>query len=286
MTGGAVSARSSRQSSRENGFTLIELLVVIAIIAVLAAMLLPVLTKARSKTQGIACMNNTHQIMLAWRMYADDNNDLLAPNDYPFGLPHNPSYHSWVCGNMDYTSVDASDERIVNDARCSLLANYNLKVVVYHCPADKSLVNGKPRTRSMSMNSAVGTLWTPPFPVGKKVGDAVGGGFLAGGGGAYNSSQTTWLVYAKLSQMNRPSPVNLWVLMDEHPDGINDPVMAVDCGDTGASARIIDFPASYHNNACGLAFADGHSEIRKWLDGRTVKPVTGAAMTLNVPSGN
>src|SRR5262245_49682623 len=56
------------------GFTLIELLVVIAIIAVLAAMLLPVLSKAKQKAQGVQCINNLRQLQFAFQLYADDNN--------------------------------------------------------------------------------------------------------------------------------------------------------------------------------------------------------------------
>ncbi|HKS35631.1 MAG TPA: hypothetical protein VJW76_00475, partial [Verrucomicrobiae bacterium] len=56
--------------------------------------------------------------------------------------------------------------------------------------------------------------------------------------------------------------------------------------ENAASARIIDYPASYHNGAAGLSFADGHAEIKKWLDARTRPPVKFYEMPLNVPSPN
>ena len=246
------------------GFTLIELLVVIAIIAILAAMLLPALSSAKAKAQAVKCMNNTKQLMLAVRMYADDFQDKLPPNDYHYTTPMSPAIRNWVCGTMTVASDAVNDDLIVNPTY-SVLATYQRSRELFRCPADNTTAtyNGetKPRVRSISMNSAVGTRYqTSPR------GAPIAGGWLPG---TYNENQTTWRTYGTMSSMTDPSPSELWVLMDENLNTINDASLAVQCG--ASSALFIDAPSVAHAGAAGIAFADGHSEIHKWVEEFTKK---------------
>jgi prepilin-type N-terminal cleavage/methylation domain-containing protein len=261
------------------GFTLIELLVVIAIIAILAAMLMPALSKAKLRAQGVQCMNATKQLTLAWRLYAEDANDVLLTCQDPGGSPPPvmAGRTNWVQGNLDFTGAAGNWDPAIYIRTSPMFLYCGKNPEIFKCPADHATVTGggikRPRVRSNSMSQV--------FSRGEWLDSS----------GATDALSTKWRVYNKLS--NIVLPTKTMVFVDEHPDSINDAAFAVTMAgnlptDTPGSAYIIDFPAAFHNGAAGFSFSDGHSEVHKWIGSKIAKaPVTyTGTLPLRVPAGD
>jgi prepilin-type N-terminal cleavage/methylation domain-containing protein/prepilin-type processing-associated H-X9-DG protein len=273
----AVGAVDTRAHLPLRGFTLIELLVVIAIIAILAGLLLPALVAARTKAQAIGCMSNNRQLTIAWRMYSEDNRDTFP---FAYGTTAADVPYTWVQGILDLMNPSAAPNWNADTTiKVSVLWPYcGNNLGIWRCPADKSTgLNPAgqrvPRVRSRAMSNWVGGN-----------GDSPSNGYRGGWGLNGN-----WKVFRKLTEMNFPGPTMTFVMLDEREDSINDGyfVTEMDYYPDITRTKIVDYPASYHNKACGFSFADGHSEIHKWLDGRTTPAlVAGQELTLNVSSPN
>ena len=228
----------SPSSRRGAGFTLIELLVVIAIIAILAAMLLPVLSKAKAKGQGIACLNNTRQLTLGWILYQGDNGEYLLGGGQAIDTGLN---------FMDWTSSSKNTNIMGLIGPTALMANYIKQPASYKCPSDtyQSSANPGPRSRSVSMDGAIGDN-SPQF--------------------GNNYDGRTYFEAKRASDLNTPGPAMIYVFLDEHADSIDDLLFMFNAGlNAPGSEMWRNLPASYHNGCGSLSFADGHSEIHKWL---------------------
>jgi prepilin-type N-terminal cleavage/methylation domain-containing protein/prepilin-type processing-associated H-X9-DG protein len=273
-----------RRPRRESlGFTLIELLVVVAVIGLLAMMLLPALSSARPDARAAGCLANERRLIQAWRMYAEDNSDILAPNDYPYHTSYSTAtstqkaqMFNWVAGTM-WNQFDAASTLgigILTNPAATALAYYVKNPNVYHCPADQFLnpnAGGKMNVRSYSMNSAVGTIWWGYWNgSGLPLGAPVTGGWLPGS--SYIPNQGAWRTYGKMSSFTQPGPANAFIIVDENTYSINDASIAIPAFATPGNTYLIDYLSGNHSGAASMSFADGHVVMHKWQDVRTCTP--------------
>jgi prepilin-type N-terminal cleavage/methylation domain-containing protein len=248
-------------------FSLIELLVVISIIAILAALLLPALGKAKQKAQGVACLNSQRQLTIAWKTYTDDNREELL-----FSMMSPP--RAWMTGLMNFDGNNRSNWDVEQDIKKSPLWLYgNNSASLFKCPSDTSIVTPKtgpyaekplPRVRSRQMNYWFGGI---------------------DGTDLFHGSGPGWRVYLSINDLNEPGPERTVLFVDARQDGITGGGFLIDMTgypDEQQTRFYQDWPASYHHRAGGFSFADGHAEIKRWQDMRTMPPIKkGDFLSLN-----
>lgn len=261
------------------GFTRLEFLGVTLGIALLASLELPLLATHRDSSEAAMCLDNQRRLVLAWQMYALECRGWFPPN--PDDGNTVPGF-AWVGGQAGLGGGQEFNSEVVTNARTSMLAGYlHREAQVFRCPADTrqgryqgsdpSRVGQRvSAARTVAMNVAVGT--NPYQSRGQTPTD---GAWLDNNHG--HTYQLRWYTYGNEAHLVAPGPARTYVFADEDARSINDGVIAFGM----AQAEWIDWPATYHDQSGSLAFADGHAEIHRWVDNRTV--VVGSVVRRPVP---
>ena len=243
--------------SRSPGFSISDLLITVAVVALLVVSQLAASTRGSSNSPAEACRNNLRQLIQAWQMYGDNSSGKLAPGNGS----HPGVIGTWVRGWLDYRSsydnintghlVDFNDTGTYGH-----LGPYLKSPNVFRCPSDYSttVIFGEhhTRVRSVSMNN-----WM--------------------GGNVY-CAQNQFRIYRRFDDVAKPA--QRFVILDERADSINDSLLLVDMVD-----RFVDFPGFYHQGGTWVTYADGHADLRRWTDPRTLQGFQhGTLIPLNQPS--
>lgn len=240
---------------RSSAFTLIELLVVIAVIAILASLLLPALASAKFQGYRTQCIGNEKQLIAAWIMYTGDNNGNLVLNGGDDATT-SAQAHLWVHGGNHGAPDALTNQQYLVGYNFALFAPLNPEVRIYKCAADRttwpvwkgSAMVRVPQIRSYALNSYMGTTRViDPLQI-----------------------NANYRLYKKSAQIEVDSPASRFVFSDVNPANICTPAFGVDMTLT----RWIHFPSGLHRQRGVLTFADGHMEIHRWLDSRTMPRLT------------
>lgn len=285
--------RPAESPAPQAAFTLLDLLAVLAVCGLLALMLVPAWASSQTRSQSVRCLDNLRQVMGAMLMYTHDNHDLFPPN--PDDGTTLQGY-AWCAGQAfgppPYDTTTGAGtfnpDTIGNPKLCLILPYIQSNSNLLRCTADPRMglysgpnpaLAGKivPATRTISMSSAVGTVdasYLSGMGHSGVPNQPVSGAWLAGVSGAHvNSHNNPWRTYGKTSDMVVPAPANLLVVTEEDPFSINDGCFATSVG----SPAWVDWPSALHNVGCVVSFADGHTELHKWLSRGT--RLTGPAYT-------
>jgi len=256
--------RMPQTQPARSGFTRLELVTVTATTLFFLAFSLARAGRASINARATLCLANQRELAAAWTSYALDHTGTLVNASAGFGN----STNAWVAGYIDETSAPSNFDPALSIERGQLWPYTRRIASIFRCPEDSSgrIVAGQRRlrVRSYSMNLMISH---------------------EGDGGSWNSA-SQWMIYTNKSQVDSDLPAARFILADEHPASINDGELVVSM--TGYPNRptatfMVDFPASYHEGAGALVFADEHAEIHAWADFRTSPPYTGNPLSLNVP---